>query len=384
MLQGRYYGAIKIGDGIEYKWVQMPGNVVVRSNKDNSILTIQTNGESIIGHKLTRDGRIIEREKLGSFFRGYSKRVGDPAKARVILRYYSGSQRTLHGISERYDQRLFGAPGKCRTCYSRGRFLWQEFRYQNRQLAFRIHHTDKAVKIKYAGGDVAGIVNCPGGFSTWVTDPSRVWRDSRKHSTYRGEVYFQVDSKKPMDSKDGQLDFSKDGNCVLNFFDRRGRVYLSGEHKNRQRVGEWIIGGKSMFLLNGVPVDKKLWETPAEKLMIGRVLRLKNAQLRAALMAKIGNERVAKELDSKVIHETRSMKLMEFLIKVDDGNGGTDSRMRILQVTCPSTKNKYYLSVPDFVWDGGRRTKLDTCEQARQWTFGVNDPRKRLKFAIET
>jgi hypothetical protein len=75
---------------------------------------------------------------------------------------------------------------------------------------------------------------------------------------------------------------------------------------------------------------------------------------------------------------------MEFPIKVESANYGTASWLRILQVTCTSTGTKYFLNVPDFIWDGGKKTKLNTCEQARQWTFGNDDPRKNIKFQLET
>jgi hypothetical protein len=337
--------------------------------------------------KTTKNNRIIEWIRFGGFHRFYSK------MGKAILRFHPDSLTSLHGISLRTDQRCFGEKGRCTTKYSRGRFVFQEFRYKNRRLAYRFGHSKKSVVVKYPDGKIAWIVECPGkGFSTRSGDTSGgQWFPDRReedvHSCSLGLAYFDVrrPSFKKLASEGRGLDFSKDGNCLFRFFDRRGRLSFKGEFRNRQRSGEWVISGKSRFYLQGVMVDKKIWSTKPEDLKVYQALRVKNAQLRAALLAKIGAERIAKECKHKVIHQTKNgMKLMEFPIKVDDGDGGIKSHLRILMVTCPSTGNKYYLNVPDFVWDGSKKTKLDKCETARQWTFGINHPKDKIKFAVET
>jgi hypothetical protein len=381
-MMGGYYGQIRIGDGIESRYLTVDGQIVCQSKKRGVKLVVETEGSMIRGHKWFKNGKLQEWERLGEFLRYYAK------AGAVLLSYHPKSKRSLHGICMRHDQRFFGNGGTCKTRYSRGRFLSQEFRYNNRKLAFKIHHSDKQVTIKYPTGAVAAVISCPNGFATSAQDPEkRSYFGNGNHSCCLGEVYFQIDNKdKHKIDRDSvrDFDFSKDGNSKFLFYDRRGREFHKGEYRNRQRSGEWVLNGRSVFFLNGIAVDKKLWNTPQEKLKVSQILKISNAQMRSALLAKIGSERVFNECKHKVIHKTADMKLVEIPVKVDDGNGGRNSHMRILQVRCPSTKNHYYLSVPDFVWDGGKRTPLNQCELARQWTFGNDDPRKIIKFAKET
>jgi hypothetical protein len=387
---GGYYGCIRIADGLESHNVQIAGDIII-NGLDGTKLIIETDGNLIRGHKYIRAGKLLEHERLGEFYKGLRTFKFHPVKGKVLLRYHQNSKRSLHGMCARYDQKLFGFAGKCVSRYSRGRFVSQEFRYLNRKLAFKLHNKDRQVVIKRPNGKVLASIDCPGGFSANVANRSyydgRSWRDP-KHSCNSGELYFFFDHKKKYSNaaENRRFDFSKDGNCKFVFYDGYGRVQTSGEYKNGQRVGEWLIDGKPFCLLNGIPVSKRLYDTPAEKLKISTVLKLKNAQLRAAMIKRIGSERLAKECKYTIIHQDKkkNMKLMEFPIAVDDGNGSTKSKMRILQVKCPSTHGLYFLQVPDFVWDSGKMTKLNTCESARQWTFGIDNPRKKIVFEKET
>jgi len=389
MFPGGYYGGIRITDGMRSLWSS--ADKLYCRNKDGRVLLIKSkeyrgHGRIIWEYKSTKNNRIIEWKRFGSFYRHYGK------QGNKILRFHPDSLQTLHGLTDRTDKKMFGVKGTCKTRYSRGRFMSQQFRYKNRRLAFKFHHTDRQITIKYPTGKIAGVISCPGkGFSTRGGDPDRsYYRDGEErdtHTCFQGAAYFETTKAgwKHVNDSGRQLDLSKDGNCQFTLYNPSGRIKAKGEFKNRQKVGEWILNGKHVYFINGVAVAKKLWDTPPDKLNVNTIIRLKNAQMRAALLARIGPERLAKECKHKVIHQTKNgMKLMEFPIAVDDGNGHTNSHMRILQVTCPSTKNKYYLNIPDFVWDGGKKTKLNTCEQARQWTFGVDDPRKKIKFEVET
>lgn len=394
-----YYGGVNISDGQESRFIQMAGNIIV--NGKNSKMIIETDQHHIRGHKFFVNGSLAEHERLGEFHRCYKTMSGEQIKAPVVFSYHPDTKRSLHGWCLRSDQKLFGRVGTCRTKYARGRFMAQEFRYSNRKLAFKLKRFSREVTILYPSGKKAASISCPGGFSTSSRSEDGYAWNGNIHGSYRGEVYFKIDEKlakkgrrMPDWAEDesefahkknaDNFDFSKDGNCKFEFYDRFGNIYHKGQYENHQRVGDWILSGRRVFFLNGVPVDRKLWETPPEKLNPLKILKIKNAQLRAALLKKIGSERVFKECKHKVIHKTKDMMLVEFPVNVDDGNGSNNSRMRILQVVCPTTKNKYYLNVPDFVWDSGKKTKLDTCEQARQWTFGNDDPRKTIKFSKET
>ncbi|MCX5711601.1 MAG: hypothetical protein NTY47_00805 [Candidatus Omnitrophica bacterium] len=375
MLFGGYFGSIKIGDGMRGTWTN--ADIIRCQDKDGSIQNIRTrnygnHGKVIWEYKRTKNNRILEWFRFGAFSREYN------ISGEVRLIFHPDSLQTLHGTCLRTDQTLFGAKGRCRTKYSHGRFIWQEFRYKNHKIAFSFHHTDKKVTLKRPNGSIAAVIEClVKGFSTRGGDPDHAMSNDNTATCHKGVVYFHVEGK-------DFFNYSKDGNCKFTIYDRQQKIKHKGEYRNRQQVGEWILSHKHLYYINGVPVSKKLWETPPEKVSIKAVMNIKNAQMRAALMARIPPERFAKEAKYKVIHKTKDMVLMEFPVRVDDGNGGIDSKLRILQVTCPSTKSKYFLNVPDFVWDGGKRTKLNLCEQARQWTFGVDNPRKKIKFAVET
>ena len=373
---GRYYGTIRISDGVNSLYVNSAGKIFVKGKRGDRFV-IETNGALITGHKIVKSGKVIQHERLGKFFKGY-----EDNRLRLFLQYHPKSQRALHDINERYDQKMFGFPGKCRTMYSRGRLVWQEFRYLNRKLAYHFNLTDKMVKLKRPYGELACVIECTGkGFSR---------NPDRDNGRLDGRAYFGSIAGCQNRDYEGRfenrnLDFSRDGNLRFTSFDTKGRLYSQGEFRNRQRVGEWVIAGRHVYFIRGVEVAKKLWDTPPEKLKFKTILKLKNAQLRAALIARAGYERLVKEFKHKVIHmdKKRGNTLMEFPIRATDPNG-MKSWLRILQVLCPSTKTKYFLSVPDYVWDGGRKTKLDTCERARQWTFHRDDPRDKINFHIET
>lgn len=380
-----YYGGIRISDGKNSEWFYDGNQKITARHSDGSTVTFVTNGFKILERKHTKNGRLLEHLKFGAFQKGIKLLNQKEISAPVIFRFHPGTQKSLSGLTERWEQTLFNFPGKCRTLYSRGRFRKQDFRYQNKKIAYNFRHTDTTVTIKYPNGKVAGIVSCPNGFST----RSGERRSNEDTQTCQdGTIYFnfyQQERDLEGQFEEHNTDYSKDGNCSFIVYNRKGKIRRQGEYKNRQKVGEWVVGGRHVYFINGIEIAKKLWDTPPEKLKVKTVLKIKNAQMRAALIARIGNERFTKECKCKVIHETKNgMKLMEFPVRVDDGNGDRKgSMLRILQVTCPSTNHKYYLNVPDFVWDGGKRTKLNTCEAARQWTFGVDDPRKKIEFAVE-
>jgi hypothetical protein len=388
-MPGHYFGAIHINDGKTSEWIRST-RILCEGDASGYTFEYKTNGHLITETKVKRGNQLVEWVKFGAFQRAVTHLNGHRISKPMTFRFHPQTRQSLHGLQERQDQVLFGARGKTRSWYSRGKWTRQEFRYRNRRLAFRINHFDREVTIKYPNGAIAGIVRCPGGFSTrsgrYPSD--EFWdREEVVHRCHMGKVYFPFKRAGLRgDTRNVVWDFSKDGNSWISFRDRKGRVWLQGEYRNRQRTGEWILNRRHVYYVRGVPISKELWDTAPTKMKFKQILRIKDVQMRAALIARAGYARFAKEVKHKVIHEdkTRGNKLMEFPIRVSDGNGGRNSFMRLLQVTCTSTKEKYFLNVPDFVWDDGKRTKLDTCEKARQWTFGVDRPRDQIKFAKET
>lgn len=362
----QYKGEIGIGDGV--RGINTTAKTIIcrEENGDRQILKVGNyrGRKAIMEWKNVKAGKVAEWMRFGAFWRWTTD------QGRALVRYHPNSVHRMHGLAERPDQKFLGEPGTCKTTYSWGKFMHQDFWYPGgHRKAYSFHHTDKEVKFRYPNGKTAAEISCPGGFKIYGSDGLCCFN--------REQTWESDDINK--------LDFSRDGNCKITFYDRRGRLKHRGEFRNRQRTGAWILRGSPVYFVHGVAINKKLWDTPPEKLNIKKVIRIKNAQMRAALLAKIGPERLVKELRGKTIDKTKNgMRLIELPIKLDEGRGKKNQHMRILQVTCPSTKTKYYLNVPDYIVTGDKRIKLDKCEPARQWTMMNDNPKKRIKFAVET
>jgi len=370
-----YKGEIAINDGV--RGCTTKAKTIIAKEDNGETRTIKTGfwrGKTCIREwKDTLKGKVTYWMRFGAFERWDNKEHG-----RGIVRYHPDTMQRAHGIAEVFSQKFKGLSGTCKTQYSWGRMLHQEFWYSgSHRRAYSFHHNDKAVVFKYPDGKICGEVSSPAGF---------------KIKGDIGDICFTFSrdaDKWEEDDESGTpniFDFSKNGNCQFVFYDRRGHVRHRGQYQNRQRTGEWVLNGHPVYFVHGVAIAKKLWDTPPEKLSIKKVIRIKNAQMRAALLAKIGPERLVKGLKGKTIDATKTgMRLIQLPIKLDEGRGKNNQHMRILQVTCPSTKTKYYLNVPDYIAkDGEKRIKLDKCEAARQWTMMNDNPKKRIKFAVET
>lgn len=374
-----YKGEIGIGDGVRCTATKAKTIICREGNGDAKIIkTGLWQGKTTIREwKYISKGKIDDWMRFGAWQRFMTKH------GMAVMRFHKDSLTRMHGITERPDQKFMGNYGMCKTRYSWGKFMHQDFWYPGgHRRAYSFHHTDKTVIFKHKNGIKAGEVNCPGGFKTRGSDGECVFE---AEYVRRGHYDYPAD----------KFNFSKDGNCSFTFYDKTGRITNRGEYRNSQRVGEWILGAKPVYFIHGVAIAKKLWDTPPEKIKISTILRIKNAQMRAALMSKIGQDKIAQrmvqECKYKLIHRTKNgMCLMEFPFQLEEHRGRENQRMRILQVTCPSTKTKYYLNVPNyFVRNGervtnGKRISLNNCEAARQWTMLNDNPKKRIKFAKET
>ena len=287
-------------------------------------------GGEVVDNKYVESGKLRHRIVYGKFEHSVSK-----DGKREIVRFNPRGGKGRHGKSMRYES-LFGRQGVCHSWFKLGRLVRQKFIYDNGRQAY-----------------------------DWKRGGCMV-RD------YSGKVMLRLT---------GQLDGSGrwDGHSVLardmeHWFlqsspfsvERYGKVIFAGQHENHQRVGKWILDGKEHFYEHGVAIPKKLFETPPEKLDPRKLLRIDNAQLRMALMAKANfNAKRLAEIGT-VIHKDGSMRLFD--VK------GLDTR--ILKVVCPSTSQQYYIRVP---------RDSEKCEAARQWTFHVGaGVSGRIKFAQET
>lgn len=359
----QYKGEIGIGDGV--RGINTTASKIVCHEENGKVQTITT--EMYGSVRAIREWKVTEKRKIVEWLKYGAFQIWITKKGKNILRFHEKSLTKLHGLSERSDQKCFGNIGMCRTIYSWGKFMRQYFRYENGKLAYDIRRKDKSVIVKWDNGKIALVIKSENAFL---------------FGSAHGSGWFGQDPKRFLENSR----FFVNGTGSVENYDHAGRLQSKGEYKNNQKVGEWILNRQSVYFIKGVPVPKKLWDTPAEKLNVNKVIKIKNAQLRASLLAKIGPERIAKETKYKIIHKDkkRGNMLMEFPVRVDDGNGRTNSFLRILRVKCPSTKGFYYLDVPDFVDRFNKRVKLDTCEKARQWTFHINNPEQKIVFKHET
>jgi hypothetical protein len=281
------------------------------------------------------DNTLIENDKLVHRI-VYGQFEKNLKNGREIVHFRKGTGKGLHGKARR-NEKLFGHNGVCHSWYNRGRLVRQKFIYDNGKTAYNYNAFGKVCLVKdYAGNvyyEIKGILDGRG----------NIYDGGHSVLARRREYWFNENH--PFEVK------------------RRGRVIYAGRMENNQRTGKWIVDGKAFYYEHGVAIPKKLFETPPEKLDPVKILKIENAQLRMALCAKIGAEKIAAA--GTVIHKDKEMRLYRI--------PGYD--VNILKVKCPSTGSIYYLRVPQ-----------DTrkCEEARQWTFGVGDGfREPIEFARE-
>jgi len=303
----------------------LKGKITIQDDEGNKRIVYVEDGQ-IIDNKILKGGKQIYHIVYGGF-----ERKGDD-----IVRFRKGSGKGKHGKSRTHEE-LFGHKGVCHSWYNNGRLIRQKFFYENGHLAYDYRFHAKECVVKDPRGNVLyrlkGMLDCRG-----LWNGHAVFNKSNPLEWFLASRPFEV--------------WKNDS------------LILAGQFDGRHRTGRWVENGKVTYYEKGVPLPKKLYETPPEQLNVKDILRLSNAQSRMALMSKLPPERIAEA--GTVIHKQSDMRLYD--IK------GYESR--ILRVKCPSTGSFYFLNVPH---DAAR------CEQARQWTFHVGDDlRKPIRFAKET
>jgi hypothetical protein len=331
-------------------WNGHPGLTTISSGKSNgrSVYDVLMDGRIIISgldekkrpykrtaiikdgevwdNKLIVDGKTVHHIIYGQ----YEKR------GKNIVHFRKGTGTGLHGKARRYEK-IFGYEGVCHSWYNRGRLIRQKFIYDNNVLAYDYN----------AFGSTCVVKNYYGS----VLYEMKGMLDGRMNAYYGGH---SVLSRKMEDWFNTNYPFE---------VKKQGKIIYAGQIDHGQRTGKWVLAGKVYYYEHGVAIPKKLYDTPPDKLDPLQILKIDNAQLRMALSAKIGPEKIAGA--GRVIDKDREMRL--YAIKSYDVN--------VLRVKCPSTGSLYFLRVP-------KDTRK--CEEARQWTFGVgagfNEP---IEFARE-
>gem|GEM_PF-1609306 len=364
MMGGYYYGRFNAGD----TYIDN-GKITVKTN-DGFKITAKVVNKQVVERKTFQGNRFIQWIKWGEFQK--ERKNGTTYK---VLRFRNRTGKGKDGLTIRRDMELEGHKGICYTFFCRGRLLWQKFVYANRVVAYYARHNHDQVKGRYP--DRKPMFNITGeklNFKGNAEGEPFIY--NRLHFAYRSDgEFFNLSATK----------------CTYTIFDRQGKVKNAGSFENNQRVGEWIKTYVKYYFLSGVPVNKKLFETPPDKIDPHRVLREPNAQARAMLLKKIGLKRVIEKCEGVLIDEDkeRGNALYDFPIKPvnrmsnlfnrDDEDWQYDeTHLRILKVTCTTTKGEYFLRVPAL-------KRYSKCEEARQGTFNGFEPEaKPVTFKLET
>ena len=121
--------------------------------------------------------------------------------------------------------------------------------------------------------------------------------------------------------------------------------------------------GWSIYAWHGVRVPAKLIETPSQ-ITRTDILDTTNAEVRRAMMERLGHDRFASLLDLEVRHEERygppGHVQIATLLRTKEWDAVAEEYLQFVRVTCPSTGRIYHLAVPP---------DIRTAKAAVAWTF---------------
>jgi hypothetical protein len=245
----------------------MEGKIIIQGAEFKRIVYVKEG--QIIDNKLIVNGKRKHHIVYGEF-----EKNGDD-----IVRFRKGSGKGKHGKSRTYEQ-LFGCKGVCHGWYNNGRLNRQKFVYPNGRVAYDYRFHGKECTVKDPKGRVLFMLK-------GALDCRRLWN---------GNVIF---------NKEKMVDWF----LTIRPFEvwKGGKLILAGQYNGSHRTGRWIEDGKIVYYEKGVPMPKKLYETPPEKLSMKDILKLKNAQTRMALMSKLTPKQIIE--GGRVVHKQGDMKL---------------------------------------------------------------------------
>ncbi|HEV8724457.1 MAG TPA: hypothetical protein VGW77_27885 [Candidatus Binatia bacterium] len=125
--------------------------------------------------------------------------------------------------------------------------------------------------------------------------------------------------------------------------------------------------GLEYYFLHGIRVPKKYVFTEANEIGMTEVLQERNAEVRLALISKVGFSRLLGTVRHWTISEAHGNSLIEFRIKGIQflralhvsWQDKTGQKETVLPV--PSRRSEFGADCPD---------DIDDCEQVRRWTLG--------------
>jgi hypothetical protein len=326
---------VKDGDYQEKKsWVDQKGN------KCRSLFTPG------IGFREWKNNRLTIKENYSS----------ETLRSRIGVAQY---KKSLYSFTVLHRQKR----------YNRGSFGWEEVYWSNGQLMYRYKKNQKNGEFFRPDGSLwgryEGKLNWEYRYRDCIAFPH--WRQTKLIELYR----------------DGP-ELNSHPSSSFTWFDNKGKVWWQGQFENGQKTGVWIQNYIECVFIRGVSVPKSFADAKPEDIDVYKVVREKNAQLRAVLIEKIGINRVINELQGEIIDEDKDNDFSLINIRlaaIEDRTFRGDKTINLLKVKCPSTGAFYTLRVPP---------GIKSVYTARQWTFGVeidNDSNLReetLEFVKET
>jgi len=247
--------------------------------------------------------------------------------------------------------------GRLRQITRRARFVREEFVYDNGQEAYVWTQYRKRFRLFRPNGKL------------WMEVTAKIRRPCKRSEDLLHRIQVTL-----VDIAGDGYRWSNEPNYEIRFYDGRGRESGYGKMENRQRVGVWRHGKARHYYMLGVSVKKEIYYAGPDDLDPFEVLRIENMQLRAALMKKIGPERLLKKLPFAACDTQGENQLLKADVrtafKLDDqalqqirARGRLDDQVAIAVLKCPSTGQLYYLRVPP---------GINKVEHARQWLCGVD------------
>lgn len=312
-----------------------------------------------------KDGRIVEVQDIehpaqNTSARTVTTKAWDESKRartnaiKTVQRYDTYSNLPSHGaFYEVTGVRVGKHRGTLRQIAKRARFVREEFVYDNGQRAYLWTPYRKGFQLCRPNGKL------------WLEVTAKVRRPWKRTENLLQKVQATLGNITGDETR-----WSDTPNYEIRLYDEQGRQYGYGKIENHQRVGVWRQGKARHYFMMGVAVSKELYYSGPDDLDPGEVLKTENAQLRAALMRKIGPERLLKKLPFVACDAEGDNQLLKAdvdkIFTPDDQlrlRNRLDDQIAIAVLKCPSTGQIYYLRVPP---------RLNKVEHARQWLCGVD------------
>jgi len=316
-----------------------------------------------------KDGQIVEVEDIEYPAHNRSTKIvtkqawnrGMKEKAdavRTTQKYGTYSNLPSEGaFYEVTGQKIGKHKGTLRQITRRARFVREEFVYDNGQKAYVWTPYRKRFQVFQPNGKL------------WMEVSAKVRRPCKRTRDLLQKVQAALG-----DITGNGYRWSNKPNYEIRLYDGQGRQYGHGKMENHQQVGVWRQGKARHCFMMGVEVKKEIYYAGPDELDPREVLETENMQLRAALMKKIGPERLLKKLPFTVCHADEENQLLKAdMKKIFKLNNQSMEQMRarnrlnqqiaIAVLKCPSTGQLYYLRVPP---------RLNKVEHARQWLCGVD------------